>query len=447
MNRTIDITKFPEHLGQFFYVISPNKTAFQYEHQIPNYVNDVIYLYVLFMVLEILVAKAKGKKVHRLNDGLTSYGHGLVYETCKLFTRGFELIGYTWLYERRFIDLDWSSPLTWWVAAIGVDFAYYWTHRLTHEVNLIWATHQVHHSSEDYNLTTAIRQSMFQRLFAVGMHQPLALLGVPLPAVIVHMHFNLLFQFWIHTEVVGDCGPLEWVFNTPSHHRVHHGANKWCLDKNYAGVLIIWDRLFGTFEPEKKDEKIVYGLVSQPQSNNVIWLQFFYFREVFNKARSMTTWSDTLKAIFYGPGWYPGTPRLGDPDALPDKTEPRPKYDPDISNAEKAYVLGHFFVTLIIQQILTQQLMEFSWYTCLAYSTFILASVGNVGAIYDGWVWAPVLEAARCIGYVAYAQKHAVFGTPALDDAVILYFAASTLFWASRSLGSLRLSLKTAKIE
>lgn len=404
-------------------------------------------LFWTFIVLEALVGRMKGKSAGRVNDSLTSLGHGLVYETIKLVTRGFELWGYTWLYEHRLIDLDWSSPVTWWAAAIGVDFAYYWTHRATHEVNLIWATHQVHHSSEDYNLTTALRQSMFQRLFALGFHQPLALLGVPLPAILVHMQFNLLFQFWIHTELVESCGPLEWIINTPSHHRVHHGANKWCLDKNYAGVFIIWDRMFGTFEPERKGEKIAYGLVDQPQSNNVIWLQFFYLVEVFRKAASKSTIGDVLRALFYGPGWCPGSPRLGDPDSFPDATASRIKYNPKLPLWEQVYVTLHFLIVLIVQQVLTLQLMSFSWLTVLVYIVFILASVGIIGAMYDGWWWAPLAEAARCAAYVVYARATPVTALPLLDTVLLTYFAVSTLVWASESLTLLGLTEKTAKLQ
>ncbi|XP_047498527.1 alkylglycerol monooxygenase-like, partial [Penaeus chinensis] len=260
------------------------------------------------MVVEWLVMKAKQEPPIRFNDCITSFSHGILQTALGVLVRGLLLFGYGWAYQWRLFDLDWTSPLTWWLAALGIDHGYYWFHRAAHEINFIWASHQVHHSSEDYNLSTALRQSMLQRYFSFVFHLPLALVGVPHAAALVHMQFNLLYQFWIHTELVGKCGPLEWILNTPSHHRVHHGANKWCLDKNYAGVLIIWDRLYGTFEAEREDEAIAYGLVSQPQSLNVPWLQFFYFGAVFQKARSMSTWGDALRALFYGPGWFPGTP-------------------------------------------------------------------------------------------------------------------------------------------
>merc|ERR1719347_1355456 len=160
-------------------------------------------------------------------------------------------------------QLPWDSPITWIFAGLGIDFCYYWVHRAAHEVNLLWAAHQVHHSSEEYNLTTALRQSAFQSIGSVPFYLPLALF-IPPSQALVHKELNLLFQFWIHTELVTHLGPLELVLNTASHHRVHHGANRYCLDKNYAGVLIIWDRMFGTFESER-DSDIVYGLVDQPQ--------------------------------------------------------------------------------------------------------------------------------------------------------------------------------------
>ncbi|XP_037789392.1 alkylglycerol monooxygenase-like [Penaeus monodon] len=433
---------FVEQVGSFFYIINPNTTTFEHVEEVPNYVNDAVPVFMAFLVLEFLVGLATGRKTARFNDGITSLGHGIVYETCKwvkmfLFSCGLKC--FCFYFHRRFSTATHLKP-----THLTPPLPLYPPRP---EIDFIWAAHQVHHSSEDYNFNTAIRQSMFQRLFALGFHQPLALLGVPLPAIVVHMHFNLLFQFWIHTELVDDCGPLEWVFNTPSHHRVHHGANKWCLDKNYAGVLIIWDRIFGTFEKERKDEKIVYGLVDQPQSFNVMWLQFFYFGEVLTKARSMSSWSDSLRAVFYGPGGVPGAPRLGDPDGFPDVRAPRGKYDPQMPLLDKAYVGAHFLVALVIQQALTVKLATFNWLTVLLFVAFLLVSVGIIGAMYDGWWWAPLLEAARCAAYVAYARSTPVTEFPLVDAALLLYFAASTLMWASRSLALLRAGIKTAKLQ
>ncbi|XP_069191078.1 alkylglycerol monooxygenase [Procambarus clarkii] len=437
-----------ERLGTFFYIIDPRRSTFQHVEEIPDYVNQAVPLFITMVVLEWTVVWLRDGVKFRHNDLVTSVMHGIVYDVLGLVVlRGFALLGYEWLYEHRLLHLDWSSPVTWVVAALGVDLGYYWFHRATHEINLVWASHQVHHSSEEYNLSTALRQSMFQKYFSFGFYQPLALLGVPLAAVLVHLQFNLLFQFWIHTEVVRKCGPLEWVLNTPSHHRVHHGVNKWCLDKNYAGVLIIWDRMFGTFQAERHDQKITYGLVDQPQSLNVIWLQVFYFRAVFRKALSMTTWGDTLRALFYGPGWFPGTPRLGDPDTFPDIRGPRPKYDPQLPLWQEVYILLHFFLILFLQQLWITHLETISWLMVLASMAFIFVSTGIIGAMYDGWWWAPLVEAARCASYVAYARSAPITGVAALDTSLVVYFVISTLIWTSQSIAIVKATLKAAKLE
>lgn len=438
--------KVARGLGTLVYVASPNETTFRHVHEVPDYTNGAVPFFIAFILLELVVTRLKGGNI-RFNDLFTSVLHGMVYDVLGVVVVTFYLCGYEWLYERRLLDLDWSSPITWWVAAFGVDLGYYWFHRATHEINLVWASHQVHHSSEEYNLSTALRQSMFQRYFSIGFYQPLALLGVPLPALLVHLQFNLIFQFWIHTEVIDNCGPLEWVLNTPSHHRVHHGANKWCLDKNYAGVLIIWDRLFGTFQAERRDKKIAYGLVDQPQSFNVLWLQIFYFGAVFRKARSMTTWGDSLRALFYGPGWFPGTPRLGDPDTFPDVKAPRVKYNPRLPLWQEGYVLVHFAILILVQQAWIPKVASFSWVSALVFTAFIFVSAGIVGAMYDGWWWAPLVEAARCIAYVAYARSNPVTGCQAMDAAILFYFAASAFIWTSHSLAVVKASVKAAKLE
>ena len=158
---------------------------------------------------------------------------------------------------------------------------------------------------------------MFQDLTTMSFYLPMAFF-IPPTQFIVHAQFNLLYQFWIHTEVIDSLGPLEWILNTPSHHRVHHGATRYCIDKNYAGVLIIWDKIFGTFEAERRDEPLVYGLIDPVDTFNPFYLQFFYLGKVWDKFRSSNGLTNKLKALFYGPGWMSGTPRLGLTSSLPE---------------------------------------------------------------------------------------------------------------------------------
>ncbi|KAK7084227.1 hypothetical protein SK128_005489 [Halocaridina rubra] len=161
----------------------------------------------------------------------------------------------------------------------------------------------------------------------------------------------------------------------------------------------------------------------------------------------MSTWRDTLKAIFYGPGWTPGTPRLGDSETFPDIKAPRLKYNPQLPLWQEVYVIIHFTVIVILQQVLTAQFATFSWYMVLVFITFLLISVGIIGAMYDGWWWAPLVEAVRCAAYIAYARNSPVTHNPVIDGALIVYFAISTLLWTSQSMSVIQATAKDSKLE
>lgn len=192
-------------------------------------------------------------------------------------------------------DAWWS-----WVVLFFVDdLAYYWFHRISHESRLFWNFHVVHHSSDQYNLSVAVRQSWFSGLLHWMFYAPVMLLGFA-PWMFVVMHgFNLIYQFWIHTKLITRLGPLEWVLNTPSHHRVHHGVNDAYLDKNYAGVLIIWDRLFRSFVDEAEEPR--YGIIKPLMSFNPIWINTHAWVEMWQAMRSHTTLGGKLRCVFGPP--------------------------------------------------------------------------------------------------------------------------------------------------
>ncbi|PVD35948.1 hypothetical protein C0Q70_02917 [Pomacea canaliculata] len=302
-------------LRRLLYLVSPNETSFEKLEEVPQYVEEAAPYFMLTLFLENLILLAKKMPTMRPNDGFSSIAHGLLSLMHSFIFRGIELATYIWIYERFCIyTLPWESSWTWLLTMLGVDLGYYWVHRFGHEVNIMWAGHQVHHSSEDYNLSTALRQSMFHRYITWVFYLPLALF-IPPSQFQVHLQFNLIYQFWIHTELINTIGPLEWIFNTPSHHRVHHGRNPYCIDKNYAGVFIIWDRIFGTFQPEK--EKVVYGLVHPLTTWDPLYGQVCHFLHIGRMMCSMNTWQDKLSVIWKGPGWMPGKPRLGLYEDLP----------------------------------------------------------------------------------------------------------------------------------
>ncbi|XP_050716129.1 alkylglycerol monooxygenase-like [Eriocheir sinensis] len=433
-------------LGTLFYLVEPNATTFQHAEEVPNYINEALPVFTVFMVLEVVMRWLLGER-ETISDVVSGLSSGILFESVRVLMSGTVLVGYEWLYQYRIFDLPWNSLYTWLITFVLVDFWTYWIHRANHEINIIWAVHQIHHLSENYNLSTGLRLSIFQKTINFNCYYPMALLGIPFPSLLAHNSLNLVYQFWLHTTVIGKLGPLEYVIGTPSFHRVHHGANNWCLDKNYASVLAVWDFLFGTYEMERDDTEIVYGLTQQPQTHNALYHQVYYFGEVFRKARSMSTWKDSLKAVFYGPGWTPGSPRLGDPAKFPVITAPRPKYDPKIPQWQLLYATSHMVVTLLIQQVLLNRFSGASWVSLLMFGGFIFYSLGVVTAMLDGSWWAGPAEVVRCTVYIFNARSSLATHISALDTVLILCYTFSAIIWTCHSLVHRYSLLKTDKLH
>lgn len=294
--------------------------------------------FILLILLEAWVARRRGLHVYRLPIALSDMGCGITSQLFNLLTFSISIFTYAAVYAWRGWDLDPSSGWTWLLAMIGVDFAYYWWHRASHEVNILWAAHVVHHQSEDYNLAVALRQAFLTNITMIPFLLPLALLGVPPLVFAAAKGLNAVYQFWIHTELIRDIGPLERVLNTPSHHRVHHAINPQYLDRNYAGILITWDRLFGSFERER--ERPVYGITKPLRSLNPLWANFHYYVDIAAVAAAATRWQDRLYAVVAHPGWRPGrehAPPLG-PGELSDRAAH--PYEVGASGGLRLYVLA-----------------------------------------------------------------------------------------------------------
>ncbi|MBM7115679.1 sterol desaturase family protein [[Archangium] primigenium] len=274
--------------------------------------------FVLLMAVEVLYLvrhRESGLLGYSLRDSAASLTMGLGYSAIGLLWKGVEFALYLALYELTPLRMG-TGALAWVLLIVGDDFCYYWFHRIHHESRVFWASHVVHHSSERYNLSTALRQTwtpMTSSLFWA----PLALLGFHPVMIVLQQAISLLYQFWIHTEAVGRLGPLEWVLNTPSHHRVHHGSNPRYLDRNYAGIFIVWDRLFGTFQAE--DERPVYGLTHNIRTYNPVRIAFHEFAAILRDVRRGASWRVRLGHVFRGPGWTPS----------PDDTRAPPTSRPD----------------------------------------------------------------------------------------------------------------------
>ena len=306
-------------------------------------------IFFLLIGVELLAQKFGKRSLYRMNDAICNINCGITQQVTNVFAKIFSYGVYFYFYEQfRFFDvpqtaLTVKTALTVIILFIGVDFFYYWFHRLSHEINLIWASHVVHHQSEEYNLSVALRQSSTQTFFSSVFYIPLALAGFHPVIFLAVNEFQTLYQFWIHTRTIGKFPkPIEFIFCTPSHHRVHHGVDPKYIDRNHGGTLIIWDRIFGTFQEE--EEEIHYGITSQLHSWNPFYanFQFYgYLFKTFMKARGI---GDKLKVLFKAPGWQPDY--MGGPILPHEVAQDYKKYDPQIFKGMNYYTFVQFILML-----------------------------------------------------------------------------------------------------
>ncbi|TVZ14599.1 sterol desaturase family protein [Maribacter sp. MAR_2009_72] len=271
--------------------------------EIPNLIHYAIPFFAATVVLEVILTVKLKLEDYEFKDAGTSILMGLGNVAIGLFTKGLALGVFYALYNLFHL---FEIPFSWWawlILLFAEDFCYYWFHRISHESRLFWASHIVHHSSQNYNLSTALRQSWSGGFYTFIFWIPLIIIGFHPVMVLVQMSVSLIYQYWIHTELIHKMPNwFEFVFNTPSHHRVHHATNPQYLDRNHAGIFIIWDRIFGTFEPE--DEKPVYGLVKNIDTYNPVKIAFMeWYKMLGDFFTSKTSFWNRLKYLVKPPGW------------------------------------------------------------------------------------------------------------------------------------------------
>ncbi|HQV74313.1 MAG: sterol desaturase family protein [Flavobacteriales bacterium] len=334
------------------------------------------------------------RKVYRFNDFISNLGCGIGSQIVGAFSKAFIFAAYLLVFDRfRVFNME-NSAITWITAFLLVDLLYYWFHRLSHEVNFLWAAHIVHHQSEEYNLSVALRQSWFQGLFSWWFYVPLAFLGFHPLVILTVAAVNTLYQFWIHTKAVDRMGPFEWLFNTPSHHRVHHGSDPKYLDRNHAGTLIIWDKLFGTFQAEV--EEPTYGITTPLGTWDPMWANFHYWGELVTMAKRTSTWTDRMRVFLKSPGWRPQ--ELGGP-SIPVEWDRHTytKFDTQLPNSWSSYIGFQFVILLIVSSyfLFQQQLLSVALQWSLG--VLIVWWVMDLGALLEGRKWALIAEFVRTL--------------------------------------------------
>ncbi|WP_414691763.1 sterol desaturase family protein [Noviherbaspirillum sp.] len=387
-------------------------------------------VFFVLIFVELVIGIRRGRNTYRINDSINSLSLGILSQVSGVFMQLLRIGIYAWLVEHvALFRLPADSAWVWISGLLLYDFCYYWLHRMGHEVNILWAAHVVHHQSEQYNLSTALRQTSSGALLGWIFYLPMALLGYPVEVFVVVGLIDLLYQFWVHTEWVGRLGWFDRVFVSPSNHRVHHAVNDIYLDKNYGGILIIWDRLFGTYIEERDNERIVYGTRSPLRSWNPLWANLEVYRAILTDAWRAGRLIDKLRIWVAPPGWKPADVAARFPGQPFDIG--RPLYDPPLGLPAQGYCLVQFAVVLLVTTHFLAAYNAMPPAQLAAYAGWLGLTLFLVGGMMEGrraYVAGEALRLAGTAGLVL--ASGAWFGPaplPAAVQAAIAVFAGASL--------------------
>ncbi len=350
----------------------------------------------ILIALEMLINHLRGTDYYRLNDSINSLSMGMLSRVTGALYALVPFSLYAYSYESYALFTWEDNFLTYAVAFVLYDFCYYWNHRIGHVVNIGWASHVVHHSSEEYNLTTALRQTSVPNPLGALCFIPLAFFGFEPWLLVSVVSLNLIYQYWVHTQIINRMPDwFEAVFVSPSNHRVHHAKNKIYVDKNYGGVFILWDRIFNTFQAELNEEKVVFGISTQLASWNPIWGNVKVFSSLFKDAWGTKNWSDKLTLWFRKTGYRPADMEAERP--IIKNNAAGKKYNPPLSKPEKWYI---FFQYLYI----TPGLLAFMAFIpsmqpleLIAAGITLIFSLYSLGKILEGSAYGATLELIKFV--------------------------------------------------
>jgi sterol desaturase/sphingolipid hydroxylase (fatty acid hydroxylase superfamily) len=392
------------------------------------------------IALELLVAKLRGRRVYHGSDAINSLGLGVISQIVAVFSKLLTLGIYAWCVQRFAIfALPANSVWVWISALLLYDFCYYWLHRAGHEVNILWAAHVVHHQSEDYNLSTALRQTGSGVLLGWLFYLPMAIIGYPLEVFVVVALIDLLYQFWVHTELVRRLGWFDRVFCSPSNHRAHHAVNDRYLDRNYGGILIVWDRLFGTFIEEDDTDPPIYGTRSPLRSWNPLWANAEVYWATAKDAWHARRWRDKLLVWLKPPGWRPAD--VAERFPKPAFDIQRERFLPPLSRGYLVYSLVQFALLLGMAVQFLDLAKHLPAVSLIGYAVFLVLSLAALGALTEGRRLGVGLELARLLAtaavplltggwfgapQLAAGPLAALVAVPAISALVLAWLALST---------------------
>lgn len=352
-------------------------------------------IFFVLIGIELVVERITNKKLYRLPDAIANLSCGITSQLSGLFLKVFAIGIYQLVHENfNLVTWDDKNWVYWLSMFLLADLGGYWAHRMSHEVNLFWGGHVVHHQSEDYNLSVALRQSSLETVWTFSFVLPLAFLGYETLDFALMSAYITLYQFWIHTESIKKMGWFEYIFNTPSHHRVHHGRDPKYIDKNHGRTLIIWDKMFGTFQQE--EERPTYGITKPINSWNAVFANFSHYAEMAKDMKRITNWKDKIKYMFMKPGWLPEY--LGGYRAAPSvEKSTYKKYETPSSLSLNLYVLFQYILCLVGTSLFLFNASKFSLGEKAFITIIISVVVVNCGVLFENRPWVRYAEWIRII--------------------------------------------------
>ena len=361
------------------------------------FITYAVPVFFLMIGIEFIFGVIKGTNNYRLNDSIAAISLGLISRLPPLLNLGIQ--GVVWTYVATNLNMSLmpkDSWVTWVIAFLFYDLCYYWMHRMSHEVKVLWASHLVHHQGEEFNLSTALRQTSSGWLWKWVFYIPMFMVGIPGEVFFTVAAINLLYQFWVHTEHIKTLGPLELIFITPSNHRIHHAQNPEYSDANYGGVFIVWDRIFGTYIQERDDLKPIYGTVKPLRSWNPIWSNLEIYHQMIRDTIHTKTLKNKIKVWFSSTRWRPEDVYEKFPHVTND-LEDFEKYDPDANRTTKFFTSVQFIINSSISTIIIFTIADQSYLQSCMLAIMLVASTTLVTSIVENKKWGYQSELARSI--------------------------------------------------